>query len=62
MTDKKKKMDELTAEELSEVKGGIPYEKPDLISLEAGIMICKTGYKCECGGFDGTCTEIEGAR
>jgi len=54
MTDKKKKMDELTGEELLEVKGGIPYEKPNLISLEAGKKVCNNGIVCD-NGLGGNC-------
>jgi len=54
MNDDKVKLDELTVNELSEVKGGLPYEKPDLISLEAGKIICNSGTSCD-DGLGGRC-------
>jgi len=49
MIDDKVKLDELTVEELSDVKGGIPYEKPELISLEEGNIVCASGVICRSG-------------
>jgi hypothetical protein len=49
MTDDKVIVDELTVEELSEVKGGIPYEKPELFSLEEGNIVCAAGVICRPG-------------
>ena len=52
----KKISDNLTKEELKNVKGGIPYEKPELIDFEAAsATYCKVGKHCESGDGSGNC-------
>jgi len=55
MTDDNVKFDELTTGELSDVKGGIPYEKPLLISFEDAKYTCSTGVACNTGDGDSEC-------
>ena len=54
MSDEKKQIDQLTRDDLKEVKGGIPYEKPELIdlSITTDDDICKKGRICRDGGAD----------
>jgi len=54
MSEKKKEMSQmnlesLSGDELREVKGGIPYEKPDLIDLSDPDVQCKIGVVCTSG-------------
>jgi hypothetical protein len=53
-TEKNEKVfDQLSAEELREARGGIPYEKPQLIVFNAeGTVTCKTGVTCAPGNTD----------
>jgi hypothetical protein len=55
MTDENKRPHRLTSGELSGVRGGIPYEKPDLIALEAASRDCNTGILCKTGGGASDC-------
>jgi len=48
-TEDKKQFEQLNRDSQVEIKGGIPYEKPQLIIFEATAS-CKTGTKC----VDGT--------
>ncbi len=52
MADDKKESGKLSREELKEVKGGIPYEKPELIEFDAAKGTCKIGRICTGGGDD----------
>jgi len=56
MNDDKVKSDELTVSELSEVKGGLPYEKPLLISFEDAKHTCNEGLVCSTGDGINACT------
>jgi len=47
-TEDKKQLEQLNRDSQAEIKGGIPYEKPQLIILEATAS-CKTGIKCDDG-------------
>ncbi len=50
MADKKKDAGKLSREEQKEVKGGIPYIKPELIELDAAKRECSIGQLCDTGG------------
>lgn len=52
MQDNKQDFDQLNHEELKDAKGGIPYEKPNLVELDGDVLTCKTGSHCESGGND----------
>jgi len=52
MSDEKKNFDQLSLDELGDVKGGIPYEKPELLELSEGVTSCSTGVHCD-SGFNG---------
>jgi len=55
------KLDQLTLDELKDVKGGIPYESPELYDISildgscGGGLVCKGGdveaNKCDDGGI-----------
>ncbi len=49
MPDKKKNSGKLTRVELKDVKGGIPYLKPDLIMLAGSSTSCTPGIHCDSG-------------
>jgi hypothetical protein len=51
MNDKKRNngFEQLSREELDEVTGGIPYEKPGLILFAAGKSSCIDGGYCKTG-------------
>ena len=49
MTDEKKNLNQLTREDLKEVKGGIPYEKPNLLELTGDGTSCTVGIHCDSG-------------
>ena len=49
MTDEKKYPSKLSRDDLKEVKGGIPYEKPDLLELTRAVTSCTTGKHCDNG-------------
>jgi hypothetical protein len=49
MADKKNKFDELNQGELKDVKGGIPYEPPDLVELSSINGDCDHGLVCRAG-------------
>jgi len=57
MADKKKKLDQLTLDELKDVKGGIPYERPDLLEFSAELSktYCNIGSHCD-DGENGNCS------
>jgi hypothetical protein len=44
-------LDQLSREDLGNVKGGLPYDKPQLIVFRAasGTVTCKDGQKCSVG-------------
>jgi hypothetical protein len=44
--------DLLSREDLDNVTGGIPYEKPCLISFIDGRILCYSGDLCNIGSFD----------
>jgi hypothetical protein len=52
MDEKKWNAVKLNGEELSQVTGGIPYEKPVLILLDEIFGACNTGTVCKIGDFN----------
>ncbi len=62
MKDEERNPDQLNTEELKEVKGGIPYEMPNLVELAGGGFTCDVGTHCDSGGdnycsFGRTCSK-----
>ena len=56
VVEEKKNPGQLTREDLKEVKGGIPYEQPDLIELSNPLAECGVGRICA-GGSGTTCKD-----
>lgn len=53
MVGEKEKFDQLARESLNDAKGGIPYEKPELLEFTLdGTFHCAAGIHCTSGGTD----------
>ncbi len=53
MIEEKKATGQLSADELKEVRGGIPYEKPGLFEISGAATSCSVGIHCDSGENQG---------
>lgn len=49
MSKEKKGFDSLNRDDLKDVTGGVPYERPQIIDLIEAIYTCNNGISCATG-------------